>query len=879
MFVTLANSFGEIIQPIIDNLPLIITSIVDALVNNLPILIDGLITLTLALVEALPEIMQVFSDATPTVISKIVEALIAAIPQLLAGIGQVIMAVGAQLPTLIGTLAQNIVAPFVGIFSGLWNGIKDIFSPLGETLQSVWDNVVNGVQTAFTAVVDWFKSLGESIKSAWNGIIEWFKSVPDMISSGFSALKDFFINLFTNIGSAITNGFTNAMNFISQLPEKIAYWLGFAIGTVASFVVNFANKAKEAGTNFVNNLISFIQSLPGKIQTWFTNTINKVTTFASNMVNKAKEAGTNFVNNLVNFVQTLPSKIGAFLTNTIARVTTFVSQLIAKGIQAGTNFVNNVVNGVQSLPSKIASFLQNVITKVASFASTFKQKALEAGREFGTNLINALKSIPSKVLSIGKDIVDGIWNGITKSWGNLTSKVGNLANKLVEGFRAGFKINSPSKLMRDKVGMSIGEGIGDGIIRSYSKLKGVVNTFSGNVVNSFKNALGIHSPARVTRDEVGKPLVEGIAVGIKENSGEVSDEFQKMLDDLQLQRDLDLINDKDYYIELEKLRDTYLEKGTKDWWQYTKDIIDYEANLVEEQEKSLEELNSTYEQYVTERKDLTSNFYKQISKNDLYNTINFENGDQTISWTVLNDWEDELESLDTFEDKITSVQNRLKSVFTGDDESLQSILDTIRSDPFGEGAKTLDAMFNASDEQLNKFATGYKQFIEKSKYITNRVYEADLKNFDDNFLQKISEKFVNSSLFEEIKSVGENLTESLMDGISNKGEWLKEQIIKFCNSISQTFNDGFSVSDNLQLSGVNDIDTVRNYQIDYTNQLNNINDTIDKLISLLGEYLPGISQKMDRPIIVDGDSLAVGISKKIDFQLGKMSISKDRGNV
>ena len=108
---------------------------------------------------------------------------------------------------------------------------------------------------------------------------------------------------------------------------------------------------------------------------------------------------------------------------------------------------------------------------------------------------------------------------------------------------------------------------------------------------------------------------------------------------------------------------------------------------------------------------------------------------------------------------------------------------------------------------------------------------------------------------------------------------MKEQIIKFCNSISQTFNDGFSVSDNLQLSGVNDIDTVRNYQIDYTNQLNNINDTIDKLISLLGEYLPGISQKMDRPIIVDGDSLAVGISKKIDFQLGKMSISKDRGNV
>ena len=105
-----------------------------------------------------------------------------------------------------------------------------------------------------------------------------------------------------------------------------------------------------------------------------------------------------------------------------------------------------------------------------------------------------------------------------------------------------------------------------------------------------KSMLGIKSPSRVTEDELGKPLIDGVAVRIRENSGEVSEAFQDALDVLQLQRDLDLINDEEYYQELEKLRDQYLQKGTEEWWKYTKQLMDYDSKVLDNSRKTFSDL-------------------------------------------------------------------------------------------------------------------------------------------------------------------------------------------------------------------------------------------------------------------------------------------------
>ena len=831
----LAQSFGAMINnivPIIENianaLPIVLPSIVNAISDLAPTLIqtftDVITKMIDAIIPLLPTVIPLFVD----MLVKIGMALAQNAPLLIDGFVQLItqltVAITQNLPALIpifidcmvqiaGAIVQNapiILDAILGIGANFESGLSPAISDcidLVEVLTGAFiafkagamiQSVVQGFQSAqVTLALFKMETQGASIaQGLLNGQLTIGQTVVGLLT-GQVTLAEIATGLW-----AKAQGVLNAV--MSANPIALVV---MAIGALIAIIV-VAYQKSETFRNAVNALGNGIKTAFMEIINWFK---------------KLPETISNFIDNAINYIKELPSKIGYWLGFAVGKAVQFAKDFPAKAKEAGTKFVNNLINFIKELPGKISNWISNTISKAEQFAKDFPAKAKTAGINFVNNLINTLKSLPSKVVSIGKDVVKGIWNGITGS---------------------------------------------------FNWIKGKIKEWCGSFIDGFKDALGIHSPSRLMRDEVGKPLVDGVAVGIKENSGEVSKEFQKMLDDLQLQRDLELISESDYYSELEKLRDNHLKKGTKDWWQYTKEIISYE-------ETAFNDLNSAYEDHLKDREDLTSNFYNKLSSNSLYNKITFSVGDSKETFTRLNNWDDELKSLDEFENKFNVVQERLKSIFVGDAESLKSMIDTIRSDPFGEGGNVLDAMFNSTNEELANFANGYQQFIKRSKGITNNVYADELDELDKNFIQQISEKFANSPLLENLKNIGENVTESLMNGIDSKSEWLKEQILKFCSSVNDTFNVGFGTVnlDNSEFGGINDRATLRDYRPDYTEQLNLINDAIDRLIVLIGDYLPDIASKVNRPVMVDGNSLAVGMSRSLDNQLGRISISKERGNV
>ena len=71
---------------------------------------------------------------------------------------------------------------------------------------------------------------------------------------------------------------------------------------------------------------------------------------------------------------------------------------------------------------------------------------------------------------------------------------------------------------------------------------------------------------------------------------------------------------------------------------------------------------------------------------------------------------------------------------------------------------------------------------------------------------------------------------------------------------------------------------VQQYKVSFDAQFSALNDGIDRLISLVGEYLPGIVTDADRPIVLDSGAVVGAISRKMDRELGKISVSKGRGN-
>ena len=83
-------------------------------------------------------------------------------------------------------------------------------------------------------------------------------------------------------------------------------------------------------------------------------------------------------------------------------------------------------------------------------------------KKLGTTIINAVKEFPSKMRSIGKNLVQGIWNGISGSLGWIKSKIKGWVGNVTSFLKSLFGIKSPSTLFRDQIGKNLALGIGEG---------------------------------------------------------------------------------------------------------------------------------------------------------------------------------------------------------------------------------------------------------------------------------------------------------------------------------------------------------------------------------------------------------------------------------
>lgn len=447
----------------------------------------------------------------------VIGGVVAAIGPLLLILGSLASAIGniLELRTLLSgsSMLSGAITRVTGLFSGLRNVIMGSVVP---ALQSLWAfmlaNPITFVIAAIAALVAGFVYLWNNCESfrnfwinLWDKIVETVQNIPTYFQNALNAIGDAFNNIKETITTKLseawqnittwcsntynsfiewgTNLITNIGNWFNELPSRIGYALGTALGTIASWIVNTWNYFTTNIPKWIESISQWFSELPGKIQTWLTNAYNNAVKWGSNMLSKAKETGTNFVNNIINFIKNLPATVSNWLTQTYNKAVNWATQMINKAKEAGSNFVSKVGSAIQSLPGKVWSYLTQTISKAATFVSQFGQKATQAAKNFTTNIVNGVKSIPSRMASIGRSIVQGIWRGISGAAGWLRSQISNFASGIINGFKSAFKINSPSKIMRDVIGKGIVEGIGVGIDQEEDSLLTKAYKLAGNIVN------------------------------------------------------------------------------------------------------------------------------------------------------------------------------------------------------------------------------------------------------------------------------------------------------------------------------------------------------------------------------------------------------------
>lgn len=389
---------------------------------------------------------------------------------------------------------------FIGIFTGnwdqAWQGVKEIFGAVWDLIKGTFESWTIAFKGIADTVLGWFgttwdetwTNIKQFFVDIWNGITSFFSNVISSIkmavSNFITTIINFFAQLPTNIANFITNAYNSVVTWVSNmvakaremgqnflnavvsfftnLPYKVGYFIGNTLTNIVIWVGNMVAKAREMGTNFLNNVVSFFTQLPGKVLQFITSAFNNVQTWATNMVNKAREMGTNFINNVVSFFTQLPGKVLQFITSAFNNVQTWATNMANKAREMGTNFINNVVSFMQQLPGKIKQYLDSAINNLKTWVTQMGQKGKEAVQSLIDNVKSAASGIADKVKSIGSDIVSGVWNGIKAAKDTFVSNVKSFFSGIVDGVKDALGIGSPSKVFRDEVGRWLPPGVVQG---------------------------------------------------------------------------------------------------------------------------------------------------------------------------------------------------------------------------------------------------------------------------------------------------------------------------------------------------------------------------------------------------------------------------------
>lgn len=213
-----------------------------------------------------------------------------------------------------------------------------------------------------------------------------------------------------------------------------------------------------------------------------TALMNAISTNAPQLMTTAVLIVTTLVNGLAS---QLPTLLPAALNMIMALVNGLASnagQLLNSGMQLLLGLAQGLMNALPQLIAQAPTIIGNLVQSIAANLP----QILQTGVKILVTLANGLASAIPQLIGKIPAIVRSIWNGFTSvNWG--------------------------------EVGMNIITGIASGVTSAAGKLVDAAVGAAKDALNWVKDKLGIHSPSRVFRDQVGVMIGRGMAEGIDQS--------------------------------------------------------------------------------------------------------------------------------------------------------------------------------------------------------------------------------------------------------------------------------------------------------------------------------------------------------------------------
>lgn len=452
-------------------------------------------------------------------------------------------------------------------------GAAPAFSALGKSAGTCGDilgglgEISGGVLAKLNKMPGDIKKLGGKMKAgaktlstAKDALLIPFEGMEEQISGALGKItyhvKYYGVGIQNQI-SKLGAPVTNAVSKFTAPIRKLGSIIGGSLGKVGTQISGYASIIGNAFAPILSSVAGFI---PSFISLLNFGAVAAVVVAGLGLI--YSQFGTQ-IDQLLLLAQTKGPEIISNLGNGI---TAALPGLMEQGAMLILGLMNAIT---ANLPALISTGASIIATLVSSLAEQLPQLIPAAASMILTRVEALISNLP-QIISSGLDLMMGLAQGIANAIPQVTAKapviIGKLASTIITNLpkiiQTGVKIitqlavglvqgiptllgkiplmigqikNAFTSVNWGSVGFNIIEGIASGIAGAVGHLISAATSAASSALDAIKSKLGIHSPSRVFRDQVGKMMALGMGIGFEKNLpvGSMSAGVQKAVQSLQ----------------------------------------------------------------------------------------------------------------------------------------------------------------------------------------------------------------------------------------------------------------------------------------------------------------------------------------------------------
>ena len=424
---------------------------------------------------------------------------------------------------------------------GLDQGLIEQMRQAGPKMADQTQALVNASDEQLGALNTKWTEAGDKAKEGFlRGIRATGQELPPEIQSMVTAIGDEFRSALADAGFEVKG---------REIPQKTAEGIRSGKGDVQQATSEVTEASKQA----FNNLPTEAKYSGSQVSGGYAQGITDNQGSVQGAVDGLKNASLGVLANLFGEGQVKGAELGAGVgdgvlsrsdvvqgaANTLkSNATATMAGMASDGQAKGSEFGSGIATGIavgQQVAVGAASVMNLAIS--AQFLA-MSMNGQQYGSQFGTGIgggINSSQGIATGASNAMKMMINASVNSLGHDGRNAGSQFGTgvtsgiaSQNGAVHGASSALKSSAHSGMSGGysggySAGTAIGEGMMSGIYAMAGSVAAAAASIASSAVAAARSTLRINSPSKVFRDQVGRAIPEGMAVGIEKYGYYVDD--------------------------------------------------------------------------------------------------------------------------------------------------------------------------------------------------------------------------------------------------------------------------------------------------------------------------------------------------------------------